>query len=556
MSACSALSLACALNLACGKTLPAPMLPALTLPAVTALPSPKYAPHSSGGPTSCKGFPGRAHRRGSGRRLFAMTAELEREFDVIVIGAGAVGENVADRAVRGGLTAVLIEAELVGGECSYWACMPSKALLRPGTALRGAQAVPGAAEAITRTLDAAAVLKHRDHFTSNWQDDGQVKWVEDTGIELIRGHGWLTGIRKVEVAGLDGNSYALAARHAVVVATGSSPTVPPIDGLADTDYWTTREATSAREIPDRLAVLGGGVAGAELAQAFARLGASVTLVARRGLLGAFPEEAATLVAAGLRADGVDLHLHTATTSVRENEDGSLSLELAGGTTVTADRLLVTTGRHPSLEGIGLESVGLAAEEGKELRISTDSTGLVAGGAGNDVDPWLYAAGDAAGNVMLTHQGKYEARATGDAIAARAKGGLSGGAAPWSRYSRTANDHAIPNVVFTDPELANVGRTLRQAEQDGLRASSVELPIQVAGSSLHAERYEGWAQLVVDEDRQVLLGATFAGPDVAELLHAATIAIVGEVPLDRLWHAVPSYPTISEVWLRLLEEYGL
>lgn len=484
-----------------------------------------------------------------------MTAQIERDFDVIVIGAGAVGENVADRAVRGGLTTVLIEAELVGGECSYWACMPSKALLRPGTALHGAQTVPGAEEAVTRTLDAAAVLKRRDYFTSNWQDDSQAKWVEDTGIELIRGHGWITGVRAVEVAGLDGNSYALTARHAVVVATGSSPTVPPIDGLQDVDYWTTREATSAHEIPDRLAVLGGGVAGTELAQAFARLGATVTLVARGGLLGVFPEEASTLVAAGLRADGVDLHLHTGTRSVRENDDGSLTLELEAGA-VTADKVLVTTGRHPALEGIGLESVGLAAADGTELRLSTDSTGLVTGASGNDVDPWLYAAGDAAGKVMLTHQGKYGARATGDAIAARATGELGGPAAPWSRYARTADDHAVPNVVFTDPELASVGRTVRQAEHDGLRVSSVQLPIQVAGSSLHSERYEGWAQLVVDEDRKVLLGATFAGPDVAELLHAATIAVVGEIPLDRLWHAVPAYPTISEVWLRLLEEYGL
>lgn len=485
-----------------------------------------------------------------------MTAQLEREFDVIVIGAGAVGENVADRAVQGGLSAVLIEAELVGGECSYWACMPSKALLRPGTALHGAQTVPGAAEAVTRTLDTAAVLKRRDYFTSNWQDDGQVKWLQDTGIELIRGHGWITDTRKVEVAGLDGNSYALSARHAVVVATGSSPTVPPVEGLSDVDYWTTREATSAHEIPRRLAVLGGGVAGTELAQAFARLGASVTLVARRGLLGAFPEEAAALVAAGLRADGVSLHLHTGTDSIRENDDGSLTLELAGGGAVTADKLLVTTGRHPALEGLGLESVGLAAADGSELRLSTDTTGLVSGGTGNDVEPWLYAAGDAAGRVMLTHQGKYGARATGDAIAARARGELGGEAAPWSRYARTADDHAVPNVVFTDPELASVGRTVQQAERDGFSVSSVELPIQVAGSSLHAERYEGWAQLVVDEDRKVLLGATFAGPDVAELLHAATIAVVGEVPLDRLWHAVPAYPTISEVWLRLLEEYGL
>jgi len=494
-----------------------------------------------------------------------MTAHLKRDFDVIVLGAGAVGENVADRVVQGGLSAVLIEAELVGGECSYWACMPSKALLRPGTALHGAQTAPGAKEAVTGTLDAAAVLKRRDYFTSNWQDDGQVKWAEKRGIELIRGSGWITAPRKVQVAGRDGNSYALTARHAVVVATGSTPNLPPVDGLADLGYWTTREATSARTIPQRLAVLGGGVAGVELAQAFARLGSAVTLIARRGLLGTFPEQASQLVTAGLRADGVELRLHTGTRSVSENDDGSLTLVFDGGSPVTADKLLVAAGRHPALEGIGLENVGLEAAEGTKLLLTTDSTGLVHGAVDNSPDPspgdgapgpWLYAAGDAAGRVLLTHQGKYEARATGDAIAARAKGELTGEPAPWSRYARTADDHAVPSVVFTDPEVANVGRSVDQAAKDGYNVSSVDLPIQVAGSSLHAENYQGWAQLVVDEDRKVLLGATFAGPDVAELLHAATIAIVGAVPLDRLWHAVPSYPTISEVWLRLLEDYGL
>ncbi|MFP3460570.1 NAD(P)/FAD-dependent oxidoreductase [Arthrobacter globiformis] len=481
---------------------------------------------------------------------------VEREFDVIVIGAGAAGENAADRVVQGGLTAVLVEAELVGGECSYWACMPSKALLRPGTALHGAQAVPGASEAVTGTLDAAAVLKRRDSFTSNWQDASQVEWVEGAGIELIRGRARITGERTVKVAGLDGDDYALTARHAVVLANGSTPNQPPVDGLSEVEYWGTREATSAKEVPERLGVLGGGVAGTELAQAFARLGSTVTLVARSGLLRNFPAEAADLVAAGLRADGVELRLGTKTRSVHRNSDGSLTLTLDGGDTVTVDKLLVSTGRRPALEGLGLENVGLSAGDGKPLAIRTDSTGLVAEAAGNGDGPWLYAVGDAAGKVLLTHQGKYEARATGAAIAARAKGELRGEPEPWSRHAQTADEHAVPNVVFTDPELANVGRSLEQARKDGYNASSVELPIEVAGSSLHARNYEGWAQLVVDEDRKVLLGATFAGPDVAELLHAATIAVVGEVPLDRLWHAVPSYPTISEVWLRLLEKYGL
>lgn len=492
------------------------------------------------------------------------TQALTREFDVIVIGAGAAGENVADRVVQGGLTAVLVEAELVGGECSYWACIPSKALLRSGTALHGAQTVPGAAEAVTRTLDVAAVLKRRDYFTGNWQDDGQVKWVEDTGIELIRGHGWITGTRSVEVAGLDGNSYELTARHAVVLATGSTPTMPPIDGLADLQVWGTRDATSAKEVPGRLAVVGGGVAGTELAQAFARLGSAVTLVARSGLLGSFPAEASKLVAAGLRADGVEIRLNTSTKSIRENDDGTFALTLSeqntddqdggGQSTLRVDKVLVSTGRHPALEGLGLESLGFTAPDGEALSLTADSTGLVE--LTPDGGPWLYAVGDAGGRNFFTHQGKYEARATGDAIAARAKGELRGAPEAWSRYAHTANEHAVPRVVFTDPELATVGRTLEQASKDGYNASSVELPIEVSGASLRSDYYEGWAQLVIDEDRRVLLGATFAGPEVAELLHAATIAVVGEVPLERLWHAVPSFPTVSEVWLRLLEKYGL
>ena len=312
-----------------------------------------------------------------------------REFDVVVIGAGAVGENVADRVVQGGLTAVLVEAELVGGECSYWACMPSKALLRPGTALHGAQTTPGAKEAVTRTLDAAAVLERRNYFTSNWQDDSQVSWVKDTGIELVRGHAWLTGPKAVEVAGLDGTQHLLRARHAVVLATGSPPNTPPIEGLQDVQVWGTREATSASEVPDRLTVLGGGVAGAELAQAFARLGSSVTLVARSALLGTFPEEAAALVAAGLRADGVELRLHTATERISGNNDGTLTVSLGDGTTVTSDKVLVSTGRHPALEGLGLESVGFEPDESGHLSLSTDASGLVREIPGDD--PWLRRA---------------------------------------------------------------------------------------------------------------------------------------------------------------------
>ena len=469
----------------------------------------------------------------------------QRSVDVVVIGAGAAGENAADRVVKGGLTAVLVEAELVGGECSYWACMPSKALLRPGTALLAAQSVAGAREAVTQTLDAPAVLARRDRFTSSWQDDGQVRWVEDAGIELVRGHGWLTAERTVQVSGNDGETHLFHARHAVVLATGSAPNLPRLDGLEDIEYWGTKDATSAQSVPRSLVVLGGGVAGAELSQAFARLGSTVTVVARGDLLAMYPKEARSLVAAGLRADGVDLRLHTATRSVARNAADEVELVLADGQVVTAEQLLVSTGRHPSLEGLGLENLGLETK-----KLETDSTGRVHG------HDWLYAVGDAAGKVLLTHQGKYEARAAGSAIVARAEGRLGPEAEPWSRFARTADDHAVPNVVFTDPEIASVGLTLEKAGHAGLNASEVSLPIAVSGSSLYADDYQGWAQLVIDEDRKVLLGATFAGAGVSELLHSATIAVVGEVPLERLWHAVPSYPTISEVWLRLLEKYGL
>lgn len=484
-----------------------------------------------------------------------MTAENSREFDVIVIGAGAVGENVADRVVQGGLSAVVIEAELVGGECSYWACVPSKALLRPGSALHAAQLIPGATEAITGVLDAEAALKHRDWFTNNWQDGSQVEWLESTGIELIRGRGRITGPREVQVDGLDGNSYALKAHHAVVIATGSSPTVPDVEGLSEVPFWTTRGATAAKKIPRRLAVLGGGVAGVELAQAFARLGSMVTLIARSRLLGSYPEEAAALVLAGLRADGVAVHLHTDVDKVEKDDDGSLTITF-DGSTVSADELLVASGRHPALANLGLENVGLAADGGK-LTLTTDVSGLVDGPASDGTSGyWLYAVGDAAGKALLTHQGKYAARATGDAIVARAKGKLHGTPKPWSPWAQTANHHAVPSVVFTDPEVASVGPSLEQALLDGKNVTGVELPINVSGSQLYSPDYKGWAQIVVDEDRRVILGATFAGPGVAELLHAATIAIVGEVPLDRLWHAVPAFPTLSEVWLRLLEKYGL
>ncbi|WP_419707568.1 dihydrolipoyl dehydrogenase family protein [Promicromonospora sp. NFX87] len=473
-------------------------------------------------------------------------------FDVVVIGAGPVGENVADGAVKGGLSVAVVESELVGGECSYWACMPTKALLRDAAALRAVRHLPGANAAVTGELDPAAVLARRDVFASHWHDDGQVAWLDGAGIELVRGVGRISAPRTVEVTGADGSTTVLTARHAVVVATGSSARIPHVPGLADAAPWTSREAASAQAVPGRLAVIGGGVVGAEMATAYAALGAQVTMIARDGLLPTVESFASDLVAETLKAHGVTLHLRTEPESVRRDEAGTVHVRLVDGTTFAADEVLVATGRTPNTTAIGLEHVGLTP--GDWLRV--DESLRVLGSDGTPIgDGWLYAAGDVNHRVLLTHQGKYQARALGETLVARA-GGKPVDLEPWGRHAATADDRAVPQVIFTDPEIASVGHTAASAEAAGLRVRAVEYDLgAVAGASLHADGYTGRAGMVVDEDRKVLVGFTVVGPDVAELLHAATIAIAAEVPIDRLWHAVPAYPTISEIWLRLLETYG-
>jgi pyruvate/2-oxoglutarate dehydrogenase complex dihydrolipoamide dehydrogenase (E3) component len=472
-------------------------------------------------------------------------------YDVVVLGAGPVGENVADRAVQGGLSVAVVEAELVGGECSYWACMPSKALLRSGQALRAAQAMPGAREAVTGTLDTAAVLRRRDAFASGLDDAGQVAWLDSAGIVLVRGHGRLAGERRVLVTAADGAVRELVARHAVVVATGSAAALPPVAGLAGARPWTNREGTAATAPPRRLAVLGGGVVAAELATAWRDLGSSHVVVLERGpaLLPRLEPFAADAVTAGLRARGVEVRVGVELVRVeRPVPGGPLTLHLAGGPPLEVDELLVAAGRRPRTDDLGLESVGL--EPGRALPV--DDTGAVTGVGGG----WLYAAGDVTGRAPLTHHGKYQARAVGDLVAARAARRTSGAPAAWGRYTATADHTALTQVVFSDPEVAAVGLTEQQARGAGLTVAVARVPLEsTAAASLSGEGVVGWAQLVVDVDRCVVVGATFVGPDVAELLHAATVAVVGEVPLARLWHAVPAFPTLSEVWLRLLEALG-
>ncbi|WP_236788905.1 NAD(P)/FAD-dependent oxidoreductase [Amycolatopsis sp. GM8] len=462
----------------------------------------------------------------------------DETFDVVVIGGGPVGENAAARAVRGGLKTVLVDHERFGGECSFWACVPSKALLRPGNALAAARRLPGVQ--VGGALDPAKVFERRDYFTGKGDDSGQVEWAHGAGIETRRGHARITGERQVTVDG----EHVLRATHAVVVCTGSVPRIPDIPGLDEISVWGSREATSASEVPGRLAVLGGGVVGVEMAQAWARFGSRVDLIITGARpLPKYPDFAGDLVVEGLIEDGVRVHANSGLVAASE-VDGAARLELTGGETLTADKLLVATGRRPGTDDLGLESVGLKAGS----TLTTADSGVV-----SDVDgEWLYAAGDVTGRAPLTHQGKYAARVAADVITAKAAG-RPVGESPWSPYTSTADHYAVPQVVFTDPEVASVGLA---SPEEGKPHRAVDIDIAVAGSSLHADGYQGKARIVVDTEREVLVGVTFVGQDVADLLHSATIAIVGEVPLHRLWHAVPSFPTISEVWLRLLEAYGL
>ncbi|MFD3569481.1 dihydrolipoyl dehydrogenase family protein [Streptomyces sp. NPDC058667] len=475
------------------------------------------------------------------------TVEEEHEYDVVVLGAGPVGENVVDRVRAAGLSAAIVESELIGGECSYWACMPSKALLRPAIARSDARKVAGLREAVHGPLDASEVLAHRDEVVGHWKDDGQVDWLDSIGVRVFRGHGRLLGPRRVEVTGPEGERHVLAARHAVAVCTGSRAVLPELPGLPGARPWTSREATSADRVPERLAVVGGGVVGVEMATAWQALGARVTLLVRgRGLLPRMEPFVGEHVAEALTARGADIRAGVEVSAVvRDGGTGPVTVVLEGGDHVEADEVLFATGRAPRTEDIGLETVGL--KPGSWLDVD-DSLRV----AGSD---WLYAVGDVNHRALLTHQGKYQARIAGAAIAARARGDerLDGG--KWGVHAATADHAAVPQVVFSDPEAAAVGLSLAEAERAGHRVRAVDLDMgQVAGAGLYAQGYRGHARMVVDLDREVVLGASFVGPGIGELVHSATVAVVGEVPIARLWHAVPSYPTLSEAWLRLLEAY--
>jgi dihydrolipoamide dehydrogenase len=457
------------------------------------------------------------------------------EYDVVVIGAGPAGENAAQYAVEGtGMTAVLIERELLGGECSYWACIPSKALLRPIAVADVTADLPGVS---TAHVAPKALLERRDTWVSHYDDSGQVDWAKGAGLAVLRGDARITGQRTVRVSSSDGSDLVVRARRAVVIATGSAAHVP--EAYADALPWDSRDATGVVDVPERLVVVGGGVVACEAATWMAALGSAVTLVVRgHRLLSRAEPFAGEAVLAGLRERGVTVLLGTSVEDVRRSDPEATGIGRVHGGPVTlttthgdleADEVLLAIGRSPRLDDLGLSSVDLTADH-------------VTGGR---LPEWLYAVGDATGGPPLTHWGKHQARVVGARIAARAAGEVA-----WE----PDREAPVPQVVFAEPEVASVGLTEAQARDEGHEVVVTRVPTaSAAGTSLLRDHVAGESQLVVDARTRLLLGATFVGPGAGEMLHAATVAITGGVPVHVLRHAVPSYPTASELWLRLLEE---
>jgi pyruvate/2-oxoglutarate dehydrogenase complex dihydrolipoamide dehydrogenase (E3) component len=446
---------------------------------------------------------------------------MDREhFDTIVIGAGPAGEVIAGELAAGGQKVVVVERERVAGECSFWACMPSKTLLRPSELVAAAKRAPGAAEAVTGKVDVSEALKWRDRMVSNWDDAGYVTWLTDRGIELVRGSARLVGD-----GGVDVEDRRLQADN-IVLATGSKPAIPPIPGLSETRFWTNREATGVKKIPERLLILGGGAVGVELSQAYARFGASVALI--EGADRILPGEDARLsasITAALELDGVEIHTGVTASEVHGGESEQ-RVVLADGTELRGNELLVATGRKPASDELGLESLPVKLERGavevdKRLRAA----------------PGIYAIGDVNGVNMTTHTGKYQARV----VAAEILG-----------HGYDADYHAIPRVVYTDPNAVGIGHTPESAKADGIEVilGTGSVADTAASSIVRADwrnAVDEFLTLVGDKKTGRVIGAFAVGPHAADWMGQSILAVQTRVEATALARTIQPFPALSEVF---------
>ncbi|MDZ7675333.1 MAG: NAD(P)/FAD-dependent oxidoreductase [Acidimicrobiales bacterium] len=437
--------------------------------------------------------------------------------DVVVIGMGPGGEDVAGRLAEAGLDVVGIDRELVGGECPYWGCIPSKMMIRAAHLLAEARRIPGMAGEVTVTPDWAPVAQRiRDEATDNWDDTVAVERFEGKGGRFIRGTGRITGPREVTVG-----DQVITAERGIVVATGTSAAIPPIDGLGEVDFWTNREAIEAKELPASLVVLGGGAIGVELAQSFARFGSPITVVEAMDRLVPMEEpEAGALLAEVFTAEGIDVRTGARVTGVSSSRDG-VRIELGDGNTLDAARLLVATGRRADLAAVGLGAAGI---DDMQRWVPVDGRQRVTDG--------IWAVGDITGKGAFTHVAMYQS-----AIAA---------ADILGHDHAPAQYHALPRATFTDPEIGSVGRTESQAREAGiaLAVGATKVP-HTARGWLHKAGNDGFIKLVADTDRNVLIGATAMGPNGGEVLGLLTLAVHAEIPIPTLRQMIYAYPTFHK-----------
>jgi pyruvate/2-oxoglutarate dehydrogenase complex dihydrolipoamide dehydrogenase (E3) component len=483
-------------------------------------------------------------------------------FDIIVIGGGPVGNFAEGRLAKAGLSVLVVQHELYGGECHFFGCIPSKALLRPVEAFEAAKAIDGAREAIgNNKLDVNAVFKRRDKIADHWDDKSWISFSNGaSGATLIRGFARIAGVKKVSVQPQgETQKFHFDANIAVIVATGSTHVVPSIPGIeslqAGTELWINRDAVAANTIPEHLIILGAGAVGSEMATFYSAIGSKVTVICSSAeILPKVEPEAAKVVRKSLEASGVTVRLSSRVSKIEKHAANSLSVVLSNGETISGSVLLNATGRRPRTHDFGLESIGLTGE-GTPLQTDASLAVPLSQGA----EPWLYAVGDVNGLGPTTHMGVYQARIASNAILSsiREKQPSININPPIGAIVTEArqSENTFPQVIFTEPNIGAVGHTLASAQAAGLKVRAVDSDFYIPGALLYGDEQPGWARWVIEEETHRLVGATFCCVEGSEFINASQVAILQGLTLKEMVHVVPPFPSRGEIWTYLLNAAG-